>query len=305
MHEVDLRKVLSIKRDEFISLLDNVIIMIKKERANARVGNHSIIGGLARISSFEELILIGDLHGDLNALLSIVEIVRFLDGHSTLILLGDYGDRGMMSVEVYSTLLYLKSIYPDRIIMLRGNHEGPIDLPFYPHDLPMMLEDKFGTDATQIYLRMRELFNIMYTGVLVDGLMLVLHGGIPVNMKSLDDVAYAEEMYPKSSNLEEILWNDPRDIQGYRPSARGYGYYFGKDITEHALGTVNARLLVRAHEPCNGYKIDHDGLVLTLFSCKEPYGNDKASYMSISIDEYEALTDDYSLERLLRNVHIF
>ncbi len=305
MHEVDLRNVLSIGKDEFVSLLDDVIATIRRERTNSRVGNNSVSGGLVRIPSFEELILIGDLHGDLNALLSIVESVKFLDGHNILILLGDYGDRGMMSVEVYSTLLYLKSRYPDRIIMLRGNHEGPIDLPFYPHDLPIMLEDKFGTDVTQVYLRMRELFNIMYTGVLVDGLMLVLHGGIPVDMKSLDDIAYAEEMHPKSSNLEEILWNDPRDIRGYRPSARGYGYYFGKDITEHALDTINARLLVRAHEPCNGYKVDHDGLVLTIFSCKEPYGNDKASYMSMSMDEYRALIDDYSLERLLRNVHTF
>ncbi|MEM0367467.1 MAG: metallophosphoesterase, partial [Candidatus Nitrosocaldus sp.] len=145
----------------------------------------------------------------------------------------------------------------------------------------------------------------MYTGVFVDGLMLVLHGGVPVNMDSLDDVAYAERMHPKSSNLQEILWNDPREIQGYRPSARGYGYYFGKDITEHALNVVDARLIVRAHEPCNGYKVDHDGLVLTLFSCKEPYGNDRASYISISKDEYKALMSDYSMERLLQYVHVF
>ncbi|MEM4715010.1 MAG: metallophosphoesterase, partial [Candidatus Nitrosocaldus sp.] len=209
------------------------------------------------------------------------------------------------SVEVYYTLLYLKSRYPDRLIMLRGNHEGPIDLPFYPHDLPMMLEDKFGTYATQMYLRLRELFDLMYTGVFVDGLMLVVHGGVPVNMDSLDDVAYAERMHPKSSNLQEILWNDPREIQGYRPSARGYGYYFGKDITEHALNVVDARLIVRAHEPCNGYKVNHDGLVLTLFSCKEPYGNDRASFMSISKDEYKALMSDYSMERLLQYVHVF
>ncbi|MEM3124514.1 MAG: metallophosphoesterase [Candidatus Nitrosocaldus sp.] len=306
MHEVDLRRnIQSIDRDEFLSLLDNVMATIKQERANARVGYNSIMGGLVRISSFKQLIIIGDVHGDLNTLLSILEMVKFMDGHNTLIFQGDYGDRGMMSVEVYYTLLYLKSRYPDRLIMLRGNHEGPIDLPFYPHDLPMMLEDKFGTYATQMYLRLRELFDLMYTGVFVDGLMLVLHGGVPVNMNSLDDIAYAERMHPKSSNLQEILWNDPREIQGYRPSARGYGYYFGKDITEHALNAIGARLIVRAHEPCNGYKVNHDGLVLTLFSCKEPYGNDKASFMSISKDEYKSLMSDYSMERLLQHVHVF
>lgn len=305
MHNVDPRNLSSIDRAEFLSLLDNVMITIKKERASARVGYNSIDGGLVRVSSFKELILIGDVHGDLNTLLAILEMVKFMDGHNILLFLGDYGDRGIMSVEVYYTLLYLKSRYPDRLIMLRGNHEGPMDLPFYPHGLPVMLEDKFGTHATQIYLRLRELFDLMYTGVLLDGLMLVLHGGVPINLNSLDDIAYAERMHPKSSNLQEILWNDPREIQGYRPSARGYGYYFGKDITEHALDIVGAKLLVRAHEPCDGYKVNHDGLVLTLFSCKEPYGNDRASYISISSDEYKALLNDYSIEMLLHNVHVF
>lgn len=306
MHNVDPRNLSSIDRAEFLSLLDNVMTIIKKERASARIGYNSIDGGLVRVSSFKELILIGDVHGDLNTLLTILEMVKFMDGHSILLFLGDYGDRGIMSVEVYYTLLYLKSRYPDRLIMLKGNHEGPMDLPFYPHDLPVMLEDKFGTHATQIYLRLRELFDLMYIGVLLDGLMLVLHGGVPINLNSLDDIAYAERMHPKrSSNLQEILWNDPREIQGYRPSARGYGYYFGKDITEHALDIVGAKLLVRAHEPCKGYKVNHDGLVLTLFSCKEPYGNDRASYMSISKDEYKVLVDDYSVERLLQHVNVF
>lgn len=300
-------KASSMDKAEFLSLLDNVMAMIKEERAGARVGHNTIRGGLIRASQFDELILVGDVHGDLNTLFSILDAVDFLDGHGTMIFLGDYGDRGVRSVEVYYTLLYLKSKYPDRLIMLRGNHEGPIDLPFYPHDLPVMLEDRFGEYATKIYLRLRELFDLLYTGVLVDNLMLILHGGVPVRMNSVDDIAYAEERHKhhEDTNLLEILWNDPREIEGYRPSARGYGYYFGKDVTQHALNSIGARLLVRAHEPCNGYKVDHDGLVLTLFSCKEPYGNDRASFMHISKDEYRALLDAYSVERLLSNVQVF
>ncbi|MEM2048375.1 MAG: hypothetical protein QW181_01885, partial [Candidatus Nitrosocaldus sp.] len=64
MREVDLRRnIQSIDRDEFLSLLDNVMATIKQERANARVGYNSIMGGLVRISSFKQLIIIGDVHG--------------------------------------------------------------------------------------------------------------------------------------------------------------------------------------------------------------------------------------------------
>lgn len=299
------------KGREFTELLEDSIDILSEERAAGRVAGHSMKGGLVCIGGDdddmpERLVVVGDIHGDLEALQRILNMVRFFDEDSTLVFLGDYGDRGLESVEVYHALLSLKHERPDRIVMLRGNHEGPMDLPFYPHDLPVMLQDRFGADSTHIYLRLRRLFDLMCTGVLVEGLVLMLHGGVPVKMGSIDDIAYAEKMHPKSSNLLEILWNDPKEINGYRPSARGYGYYFGKDVTEHALSTVGARLLVRAHEPCNdGYRLNHDGLVLTLFSCKEPYGNERGAFMHMRRDVYREMRGAYSVDRLLSSLHVF
>jgi len=289
----------TVSRDEFLSLLDKVITSIQYERGSRSIGGFRVEGGLVIMDRVPyRLAVIGDIHGDLYALLNILESTGLED--TTLLFLGDYGDRGFYSVEVYSLLLYLKARYPDNVIMLRGNHEGPDDLPFYPHDLPAMINSRFD-DGMYIYQRLRLLFNCMYTAALIRGMMLLVHGGVPIHLSTMNDVAYADKNHPSTSFLEEILWNDPREMEGYEESARGYGYYFGKDVTKHALKVTGTNIIVRSHEPCiDGYRLDHDAQVLTLFSCKEPYGNSNASYMLLRKDDIHA-----SNQVLLERVEVF
>jgi len=276
-------KASSIIDAEFSTLVRNVSSMQMQEKSAGIMGDSIVREGLVRIKQGRNLILVGDLHGDLDTLTAILKKSRFLDDLSSMmIFLGDYGDRGRQSVEVYSVILYLKAKFPDRVILMRGNHEGPESMPFYPHDLPDQLLIKFGSVGGLIYSQLRSLFDLMYHGVILENSYLILHGGVPVNFKSVDDLANANKTDEQTAFLEEILWNDPREIEGSQPNARGYGKYFGKDVTERALKIANARALIRAHEVCNGFKVNHEGLVLTLFSCKTPYGNKDAAYLTIN-----------------------
>ncbi len=67
---------------------------------------------------------IGDVHGDLVHLRTLLAVLPPLDGADTLVFLGDYVDRGPMSAEVVA---FLRDDLPTRVsaklVMLRGNHE--------------------------------------------------------------------------------------------------------------------------------------------------------------------------------------
>ena len=184
-------------------------------------------------------------------------------------------------------MLKLKSILKEKIVLLRGNHEGPDDLLAHPHDLPLFFIDKYGQEGYALYLRIKKLFEKFYLAFVVLNKLIALHGGIPSNALSMDDIAIAKKIHPKKRLLEEILWNDPMDEYGIRESYRGAGKLFGPDITENFLKRNNLLVLIRGHEPAKlGYFISHNGKVVTIFSRKgAPYFNEKAAYLDVNLNK--------------------
>jgi protein phosphatase len=277
------------KCEDFCRVVQEARELICKE--NGRVGNFEVFGRLVRLKPVGEALVVGDLHGDLESLIEILNSSKFLDkisqdANATMIFLGDYGDRGPLSAEVYYTLLKLKLHFPRQMILMRGNHEGPEDLMASPHDLPWQFQAKFGSRWEKAYEEIFKLFNCLYNAVIVEERYLMVHGGVPPQAISLEDLAYAHERHPKESLLEDILWSDPTDIISETcASPRGAGKLFGQKVTEIALRNFGVKVLIRGHEPCEGgYKIDHNGKVLTLFSRKgPPYFNINGAYLMVEL----------------------
>jgi len=296
---------LKINLQEFVQLTDNVVEFLNKE--NGHVGNLNINGKMVEAQPKGEATVVGDIHGDLETLAQILQSSKFIEKmhaeeRPLLIFLGDYGDRGIYSPEVYYVVLKLKETYPENVVLMRGNHEGPEDILASPHDLPAHLHRKFGGEWSKAYEKLRRLFDQLYNAVLVDEQFILLHGGVPSQAKSLEDLAYAHKKHPQEAHLEEILWSDPEeDMRGTYPSPRGAGKLFGKDVTDKFLKMLNVKVLIRGHEPSEaGYKINHDGKILTLFSRKgEPYFNNQAAYLqldlSAKVENAHQLTDSIRL----------
>ena len=286
--------------EEFSALIDEskgVLEAEKESRAQS---------GLIRISprAVKNVIVVGDLHGDMESLVHILKDIEDLNA-DRIVFLGDYGDRGSESVEVYYVLLKLKvsegkgKEKEKKIIMLRGNHEGPPDMPVMPHDLPFLFTAKYGMRGKEVYEKLKELWEYLPYAVLVEGRYLMLHGGLPVNVDSIEDIAFAHDSHPASSNFEEILWSDPVEGKGDFYSMRGAGRMFGEDVTERGLRAVGVKTLIRSHEPCEGVEVKQGGKVLTLFSRKgAPYFNTQAAYLVL--DE-NALMEAKDAEELARS----
>jgi len=281
----------TVQSDGFVKIVESAIDLLREE--SGRIGNLTISGRFVKLEPVGEAVVVGDLHGDLESLISILKssvlmqrMARSKD--STLIFLGDYGDRGAYSAEVYYTILKLKLAFPEQVILMRGNHEGPKDLLASPHDLPIQFQHRFRGKWAVAYAKTRELWAYLYNAVLVEERYLIVHGGLPSKLNGIEDLVCAHVAHPEQEFLEDLLWSDPSDtVQDVYPSPRGAGKLFGKKVTENALKKVNAKILIRGHEPCEeGFKINHDGKVLTLFSRKgSPYFNEHGAYLDLPLSE--------------------
>jgi protein phosphatase len=279
---IDLTKIDS---QRFLTLIHQAEQLITTEENG--LGKIKKMGRLVCIPPFGEAIVVGDIHGDLKSLEHILIKTSFIKKASErkevyMIFLGDYGDRGINSLEVYSIILNLKILFPDKIVLLQGNHEGPKELTVQPNDLVFYLQKKFRSDWEITYRALSRLYRSFNTAIKINQRCVMLHGGVPSKAASFEDVAYAYQKHPEESHLEEILWSDPaEEIEGTYYSPRGAGRLFGEDVTKRFLEIFGVRFLIRGHEPSNqGYKINHNGKVLTIFSRRgDPYFNKHGTYL--------------------------
>jgi len=271
---------------------------------DAQKSSFNVTGRLVSLPQEGHAFVLGDLHGDLKTLQTILKDshlkeIAAKDSSTYVIFLGDYIDRGPRQIEVMATVLSLLVNLPDQVILLRGNHEGPDDIAAHPHDFPQVLATRYCQDSQAMYALFKELFNYLYTAVVVESKALLLHGGIPTLAQGLADIAYAHDKHPEDSHLTEIIWNDPSPLSGVtRSRARGIGNKFGADVASKFLDEIGVQTLIRGHEPCpEGYYFNNNR-VLTLFSCKV-YRNDHAAYLYMPLKEQ---FDSITLKRYIHQV---
>ncbi len=197
------------------------------------------------------ILIVADLHGDLNALQLVLQKKSVL-GCDTVIFLGDYIDRGPASLDVLERLFLLKIKEPGKIILLRGNHELKETNRFeglfrdLDHDEDM-------------YARINQVFDNMPVAAVISDQIFCVHGGIPGPVK-LSEIT-KKDAYP-------FVWNDPSEENGINRSVRGLGMRtFGEDVFDEFLRINGLKQMVRGHSVLeDGYRWWFGGKLLSLFS---------------------------------------
>jgi hypothetical protein len=275
----------------FELVLEETLRIIEAQRDSNENINHDLV----EIAVPERLAIVGDLHGDLQTLekiLNELDLTGFLeDRNSKLVFLGDYIDRGKNPVSVLYTLFKLKCDFPDGVILMKGNHEAPLQFPFRQHDFPARMQAEF-IKGRELYQKTLSIFEVLPVATVVTDELLLVHGGLP----RIEDMENARKILSLASEqkkvLEEILWNYPRELgteQSWEKPRRSYGVHFGRPVTNAWIRAIGVKVLVRGHEPSPGFSITHDGKILTLFSCRESYPSFGAAFISVSKQELEAL----------------
>ncbi|MEO9364464.1 MAG: metallophosphoesterase family protein, partial [Nitrososphaera sp.] len=237
---------------EFSQVLEQGISALEQEQKRGKIAGGTVTGGLVEIRDYDRLAILSDLHGDSETLFQVLDEIgheKFLSSPGNkMVFLGDYVDRGSDSIGVLYAICHLKHAHPDSVILMRGNHEAPSEFPFSSHDLPYSMEDRFGTEARAIYSRALALFGLLALATVVQGRLLLVHGGLPTGAVTdwRQKIATAQKSHLQNRVMEELLWNDPRPLaQDWEPSWRGIGRHFGRAVTERWLQATGTKVVVR------------------------------------------------------------
>ena len=248
-------------KDYFPELLDNQLLKFVNEKATEIFKTEENI-----IKTTSKVIVVGDLHGQLQDLLQILHATLDSQENYNYVLLGDYVDRGKTSVEVISLLLCFKILSPKRFTVLRGNHESRKMTAI--HGFKEECENKCGKDMYDIFCNT---FDSMPLAAIIDDKVFCVHGGISKDIHTLDDIYKIDRFceVPKEGAMTDMLWSDPNiEVEEFEKSHRGLTFYYGEKSADKFLANNHLEYIIRAHEVAdNGYDYPFENnKVITIFS---------------------------------------
>mmetsp|Transcript_63469 Transcript_63469/g.137421 ORF Transcript_63469/g.137421 Transcript_63469/m.137421 type:complete len:515 (-) Transcript_63469:154-1698(-) len=239
----------------------------------------------------------GDIHGQLRDVLLLLHDFGFADDHSaagiTYVFNGDWVDRGAHQLEVVVLLFALKVVYPQRIVLVRGNHEDvEMNRAMGSVGFSSACSRRLGHEVGGlVFETAARVFDWLPLACLLEGHVLILHGGIGAGDWDLDYLRsvprpLTHSMLEEDPVLWNILWSDPipdeaEEACGVHSSPRdchanGIATWC-KDVTQDFCRRNDLDVVVRSHQALRGgcgYEAMHTGRCVRVFSARDYEGHD-------------------------------
>jgi len=229
------------------------------------------------------LTVCGDIHGQYPDLLKLFELGGF-PPNSNYIFMGDYVDRGKQSLECICLLLAYKIKYEENFFLLRGNHECASINKIYG-----FFDECKRRYNVKLWKSFVDLFNCLPIAASIDDKILMVHGGLSPELKSVDQLQKIKRPtdVPDDGLLCDILWSDPdENASGWGPNDRGVSVTFNEAILKNFLEKNDLDLLCRAHQVVeDGYEFFGNRQLVTVFSAPNYCGEFDNSGAIMDVDE--------------------
>uniref|UniRef100_A0A0L8IH57 Serine/threonine-protein phosphatase n=1 Tax=Octopus bimaculoides TaxID=37653 RepID=A0A0L8IH57_OCTBM len=201
------------------------------------------------------VIVCGDIHGQFYDLMALFRTGGEMpDKH--YVFMGDFVDRGYYSLETFTLLLTLKAKWPDKIVLLRGNHESRQITQIYGfYD---ECQTKYGNANAWRYCC--KVFDLLTIAAIIDECILCVHGGLSPDIKTIDQIRTIDRN-------QEIPHKGAFYVESWTISPRGAGWLFGAMVTNEFVHINNLKLICRAHQLVHeGYRYMFDEKLVTVWS---------------------------------------
>ena len=248
--------------------------------------------------------VVGDVHGQLFDVFNMFDTAKEKSNEKEKFLfLGDYVDRGHFSIETFAYLACLKIKNPEKIFLIRGNHESPNVNQMY--GLYNDVLQLYGSPT--IWCLANKTFQYLPIAAVISNKFFCVHGGLSPELRFIEKLYSINRVcdIPDTGILADLAWSDPvEDINKWQKSKRGSGYTFGRHQVEEFLHNNKCELVVRSHQLAMSgfdklFNIDDRPQLLTVWSAPNycySSGN-AATFMSIDNQlQYELIGFDQRTE---------
>lgn len=215
--------------------------------------------------------IIGDLFGDIFALLQIISI-NGPPNNFSYIFLGNIIHGTTFSYETLTFLYLLKAVNPHNIYILRGNME--FESSCKQHQLDFHFSKKCDETIYSLFINS---FSYLPLAAILNDKYICLHGGIGhdlKNLKQISDITRPIFSYDDPI-ISQILWSSPSDFtKEFDVSPLHLGNAFGILALTNFLSSTNLQCLIRSHECImSGVSHSFNDKCVTIFSSSTKMNN--------------------------------